>query len=62
MPLTHAPAPLLKTLFLAGADVGAAPASGVYNGIPVDEWPRVVLAPSFAATLADVKVCCVCDW
>lgn len=36
-----------------GADVGQ-PLRAVYAGVPVEEWPRVVLSPSFAPTTADV--------
>lgn len=32
------------------------PQAGEYNGIAVEEWPRVVLAPSFAPAVEDVKV------
>jgi hypothetical protein len=45
----------LPTPHSPGAEVGS-PQPAVYNGIPVEEYPRVVLAPSFAPTLADVKV------
>uniref|UniRef100_A0A383VCY8 UTP-monosaccharide-1-phosphate uridylyltransferase n=1 Tax=Tetradesmus obliquus TaxID=3088 RepID=A0A383VCY8_TETOB len=41
-------------MLMAGADVGS-PQEGMYIGIPVEEWPRVVLSPSFAPCLAAVK-------
>ncbi len=37
------------------ADIGEV-GKAEYNGIQVEEYPRVVLAPSFAPSLADVKV------
>lgn len=42
-------------MLMSGADVGQ-PGEGTYNGIPVEEWPRVVLSPSFAPGLAQIKV------
>eukprot|EP00878_Enallax_costatus_P012422 GHUV01012973.1.p1 GENE.GHUV01012973.1~~GHUV01012973.1.p1 ORF type:complete len:435 (+),score=164.29 GHUV01012973.1:385-1689(+) len=39
---------------MSGADVGQ-PSEGMYNGVPVEEWPRVVLSPSFAPSLAQIK-------
>lgn len=42
-------------LLMSGADVGQ-PGEGMYNGVPVEEWPRVVLSPSFAPCLAAIKV------
>lgn len=41
---------------VAGAEAPGSPVEAAYNGIPVHEWPRVVLDPAFAASLADVKV------
>jgi hypothetical protein len=41
---------------LTQADAGGSPVPGQYNGIAVEEWPRVVLNPSFAACLEDIKV------
>lgn len=40
---------------MSGAEVGA-PLQATYNGIPVEEWPRVVLSPAFAPCLDAVKV------
>jgi hypothetical protein len=42
-------------MLMAGADVGT-PQEGMYIGIPVEEWPRVVLSPSFAPCLVAIKV------
>lgn len=42
-------------VMMAGADVGL-PQQATYNGIPVEEWPRVVLSPSFAPCLDAIKV------
>jgi hypothetical protein len=42
-------------MLMAGADVGT-PKEGMYIGIPVEEWPRVVLSPAFAPCLAAIKV------
>jgi hypothetical protein len=42
-------------MLVSGADVGT-PQEGMYIGIPVEEWPRVVLSPSFAPCLAAIKV------
>lgn len=46
-------------VMMAGAEVGL-PQQATYNGIPVEEWPRVVLSPSFAPCLDAIKVrsCC----
>jgi hypothetical protein len=41
---------------MSGAEVGQ-PQPATYNGIPVEEWPRVVLSPSFAPSLEAIKVC-----
>jgi hypothetical protein len=32
------------------------PQPATYNGIPVEEWPRVVLSPAFAPCLDAIKV------
>jgi hypothetical protein len=42
-------------MLMSAADVGS-PQEGMYIGIPVEEWPRVVLSPSFAPCLAAIKV------
>jgi hypothetical protein len=42
-------------VMMAGADVGL-PQQATYNGIPVMEWPRLVLSPSFAPCLDAIKV------
>lgn len=42
-------------VIMSGADVGT-PLTATYNGIPVEEWPRVVLSPAFAPCLAAIKV------
>lgn len=47
-------------MLMSGADVGQ-PSEGMYNGIPVEEWPRVVLSPAFAPSLAQIKVGVVLD-
>ncbi|KAF8062991.1 hypothetical protein HT031_003830 [Scenedesmus sp. PABB004] len=39
---------------LRGAGVGE-PGEGMYNGVPVEEWPRVVWDPAWAPTLADIQ-------
>lgn len=44
-------------MIMAGADAGQ-PQRGEYNGIPVEEWPRVVLSPDFAPCLQAIKVSC----
>lgn len=42
----------LKTV--AGVDIPA-PGAAVFNGVPVETYPRIVLSPGFAPTLADAK-------
>ena len=42
-------------MIMSGADVGQ-PQPATYNGIPVQEWPRVVLSPSFAPCMDAIKV------
>lgn len=42
-------------VIMSGAEVGA-PQPATYNGIPVEEWPRVVLSPAFAPCLDAIKV------
>jgi hypothetical protein len=42
-------------VIMSGAEVGT-PLPATYNGIPVEEWPRVVLSPAFAPCLAAIKV------
>lgn len=44
----------LTLKMLAGADIGEVPTE-TFNGIPVESYPRVVLSPAFAPSLADVK-------
>ena len=41
---------------LAGAQLPRNAATATYNGIAVEPFPRVVLSPSFAPLLSDVKV------
>ena len=41
---------------LAGAQLPHNAAPATYNGIVVEPFPRVVLSPSFATLLSDVKV------
>jgi hypothetical protein len=40
---------------MSGADVGQ-PQPATFNGIPVEEWPHVVLSPAFAPCLEAMRV------
>lgn len=42
-------------MIMAGADVGQ-PQEATFNGIPVEQWPCVVLSPSFAPSMDAIKV------
>lgn len=43
-------------MIMCGAEVGGQPQPATFNGIPVEQWPRVVLSPAFAPCLDAIKV------